>query len=161
MDPNFLELLQCLNDSKVRYLVIGGYAVIRFTEPRYTKDLDILIEASTANAKRVLKALTEFGAPVDNLSVADLAKPGLIYVFGLPPVRIDIINRASGAVFGKAWKSKEKVPLGSTYAYFVGKAELIKMKRAAGRPQDIADLEKLRGAIGAKNKNNKSKKKTR
>jgi len=67
MDPNYLDLLQCLNGNKVKYLIVGGYAVIRYAEPRYTKDLDIWIEASEVNAKRVLKALKQFGAPIDKV----------------------------------------------------------------------------------------------
>lgn len=143
MYPDYLELLRLLNDCRVRYLVIGGYAVIQYTEPRYTKDLDIWIEASTTNAKRVLKALTAFGAPIDNLTVDELAKPGLIYVFGVPPLRVDMLNRARGASFASAWKTRKKVDVGGVKANFVSKPVLIKLKRQAGRHQDLADLQRL------------------
>lgn len=143
MFQDYLELLQLLNDNKVRYLLIGGYAVIRYTEPRYTKDLDIWVEPSVLNAKRLIKALSAFGAPIDNLTVAELAKPGLIYVFGVPPMRVDIINRAPGGVFTRAWKSRQRVKLGKITVNFVSKYELIKLKTAAARPQDKADLAKL------------------
>lgn len=148
MFPDYVELLQCLNASKVKYLIIGGYAVIRYAEPRYTKDLDIWIEASPQNAKRVYSALKEFGAPIDNLTVAELATPGLVYIFGIPPIRVDILNRAKGATFPTAWKSRQKVPLDGTYAYFVDIRNLRKLKRAAGRAQDLADLEALEGVKG-------------
>ena len=144
MHRDYLELLQCLNDHKVKYLVIGGYAVIRYSEPRYTKDLDIWIEASKANAKKTLKALTEFEAPVDNLTIDELAKPGLIYVFGVPPIRVDILNKAKGSTFKTAWSNREKVDVGGVKANFVSKSVLIKLKKAAGRAQDKADLEKLK-----------------
>jgi len=143
MDKNFLELLQLLNEHKVRYLIIGGYAVVHYTEPRYTKDLDIWIECAPKNARNVLKALNEFGAPIDNLSVEELSKPGLIYVFGLPPLRIDILNNPKGAKFQTAWLNREKVLLGRLKGNFIGRKELIKLKKAAGRAQDKADLEKL------------------
>lgn len=146
MHQDFLELLRFLNDYKVRYLVIGGYAVIRYSEPRYTKDLDIWVEASKSNATRVLRALSEFGAPIDNLTAEDLATPGLIYVFGIPPVRIDILNKVKGATFETAWKSKETAKVQETKIKFVSKKTLIKIKAATGREQDKADLVSLRRA---------------
>ncbi len=96
MYQDYLDLLQCLNDNKVKYLVIGGYAVIQYAEPRYTKDIDIWVEASTANAKKVLKALSKFGAPISNLTEEELSTPGLVYIFGVAPVRVDILNRVKG-----------------------------------------------------------------
>ena len=143
MFQDFLELLQCLNDSKVKYLIIGGYAVIKYAEPRYTKDLDIWVEASTLNAKKLLQALTKFGAPTENLSVPELSKPGLIFVFGIPPLRVDILNKAKGATFKTAWKNKNKFDLGGVKVNFISKSDLIKLKRASARQQDKADLEKL------------------
>ncbi len=143
MHQDYLELLQSLNANKVRYLVIGGYAVIRYTEPRYTKDLDLWVEASTVNAKRLMKTLRDFGAPVDNLTEEELAKPGLIYVFGIPPVRVDILNKVKGATFQTAWKDRERVEVEGTKINFVSRRVLKRLKRAAGRHQDLADLEKL------------------
>jgi hypothetical protein len=144
MDENFLELLLLLNEHKVRYLIIGGYAVVRYTEPRYTKDLDLWVEISEKNARALLRALEKFEAPTDNLSVKDLTTPGLIYIFGLPPTRIDIINRVSGGNFKRAWQLKEKVMINNVTTYFVDRKTLIKLKQSAGRPQDLADLIKLR-----------------
>lgn len=143
MNRHYLDLLLCLNEFKVRYLIIGGYAVIRYTEPRYTKDLDIWIEASTSNARRVMTALEKFGAPIDNLTVEELAKPGLIYVFGLPPLRVDFLNKASGCSFDVAWQKREGMDLGELTANVVSIEVLIKLKKAAARPQDLADLAKL------------------
>lgn len=144
MDGNYLDLLRCLNGAKVKYLIIGGYAVIYHSEPRYTKDLDIWIEASAQNARRTIQALREFDAPIDNLTVEDLETPGLIYVFGLPPLRVDILNKATGCSFASAWKARAKVKIDGVLANFIDKAGLIKLKKAAGRPQDLADLEKLK-----------------
>jgi hypothetical protein len=143
MNSDYLELLQCFADFKVRYLIVGGYAVIHYAEPRYTKDLDIWIEASDLNGKRVLKALTQFGAPVANLTVSDLAKPGLLYVFGIPPLRVDVLNRLKGANFAAAWETRKRFTISGVGCWYVDKKTLIKLKRAAGLPQDKADLERL------------------
>ncbi len=143
MDPNYLDLLRLLNEYKVKYLIIGGYAVINYTEPRYTKDLDIWVEASVTNAKKLINALGEFGAPIDNLTVDDLSTPGLLYVFGIPPLRVDILNRASGVKFENAWKNRNTIKIEKNKVNFVDLKALIKLKRAANRAQDLADLEKL------------------
>jgi predicted nucleotidyltransferase len=143
MFPDYLELLQCLNDNKVKYLIIGGYAVIQYAEPRYTKDLDLWVEATSLNAKKLYKALSFFGAPVDNLTVEELAKPGLVFVFGIPPLRVDILNRASGCTFESAWSSRNKVKIEHVTTNFISKSNLIKLKKKANRPQDLADIASL------------------
>ena len=140
---DFLELLLAFEKYKVRYVVIGGYAVGIHAEPRYTKDLDILIEPSVFNAKRVLKALGEFGAPIDNLSVTELATPGLLYIFGVPPLRVDILNRIKGANAAEIIKRGKRIKIGKTVFKVVALADLIKLKKLAGRKQDKADIEKL------------------
>jgi predicted nucleotidyltransferase len=144
MHQDYLELLQCLNDNKVKYLIIGGYAVIQYAEPRYTKDLDIWVEASVKNAKLLIKALSKFGAPISNLTVEELSTPGLVYVFGIPPLRVDIMNRALGCTFESAWTSKNIVKIDSIKAKFISKSNLIKLKKKANRPQDLADLAALK-----------------
>lgn len=140
---DYLELLQCLNDNKVKYLIIGGYAVIHYAEPRYTKDLDIWIEASSRNAKNTLKALSTFGAPIANLTEEELATPGLVYIFGIPPVRVDVINHIKGADFKEIWANKNKITIGKVTTQIVSKKDLIKLKKIAGRPQDKADIAAL------------------
>jgi len=140
---DFLELLRALERHKVRYIVIGGYAVGIHAEPRYTKDLDLLIEPSALNAKRVLKALNEFGAPTDNLTEKDLAVPGLLYVFGIPPLRVDILNRIIGVNAALMIKRGKKIKIKDTVLKVVSLPDLIKLKKLADRPQDRADLVKL------------------
>lgn len=143
MFQDYLDLLQLLNDNKVKYLVIGGYAVIQYAEPRYTKDIDIWVEANLSNAKKLLNALNQFGAPTDNLTVEEIAKPGLVFVFGIPPLRVDILNNAKGCSFESAWKNKNKVLVKKTNVNFIAKSDLIKLKKKANRPQDLADLSQL------------------
>ncbi len=85
MNSDFKDLLRVFNEHKVRYLVVGGYAVIKYTEPRYTKDLDVWIQATLKNARAVFAALREFGAPLTNITSADFAKEGSVYQIGRPP----------------------------------------------------------------------------
>jgi len=144
MHSDFLELLQLLNSHKVRYLIIGGYAVSFQAEPRHTKDLDIWIEASKSNGKKLLKALGKFGAPIANLSEQDISTPGLLYIFGIPPLRIDILNRLKGSSFAVAYSKRTKFKVGDITIPVVGLADLMRIKRAAGRPQDLADLARLK-----------------
>ena len=142
--PDFLELLRVFAKHKVAYAVIGGYAVGIHAEPRYTKDLDILIVAEKKNAKALLAALSEFGAPISNLSVDELATPGLLYVFGIPPLRVDILNRIVGVNVKALIKRAKKIKIADTSLKVVTIADLIMLKKLAGRKQDLADIEKLK-----------------
>ena len=142
--PDFLELLRVFAKHKVAYAVIGGYAVGIHAEPRYTKDLDILIVPEKKNAKALLAALSEFGAPISNLSVDELATPGLLYVFGIPPLRVDILNRIVGVNVKTLIKRAKKIKIADTSLKVVAIAELIMLKKLAGRKQDLADIEKLK-----------------
>jgi hypothetical protein len=143
MHSDFLELLLLLEKHKVKYLLIGGYAVGIYAEPRATKDLDVWVDASLENGRRLLKALKSFGAPTDNLSEKDIQIPGLLYIFGIPPLRVDILNRVGKEVFKEAYKKRHIVQIGKVKVSVVPKEVLKKMKKAAGRPQDKADLKKL------------------
>lgn len=144
--PDFLELLRAFEEHRVAYAVIGGYAIGLHSEPRYTKDLDILITASERNASAVLRALSKFGAPISNLSVKELAKPGLLYVFGIPPLRVDILNRVKGADAAAIVKRAKRIKVAGTTLRVATVSDLIKLKKLAGRKQDLADIEKLRQA---------------
>lgn len=144
MNSDFKDLLRCLNTAKVRYLVVGGYAVMHYSEPRYTKDLDIWIEPTLRNARAVYRALDAFGAPLSNITPTTFAEPGLLYICGLPPNRFDLLTRISGADFETAWKTREKTKLGTVPTHFIGLDCLISAKEVAGRPQDRLDLSKLR-----------------
>jgi hypothetical protein len=144
MEKNFLDLLQLLNASKSKYMLIGGYAVGIHSEPRYTKDLDIWIDCSKPNAKKILKLLTEYGAPTDNLSEKDLATPGLIFIFGIAPQRVDIINHIKGADFKSCYARRVRKQVGKTEINVVSIKDLINLKKLAGRDQDKIDIAKLK-----------------
>jgi argininosuccinate lyase len=103
INSDFRELLRTFVDGGVRFLIVGAYAVMHHTAPRYTKDLDLWVEPTTANATRVLRALTAFGAPVGALTVDDLAPPDVVCQIGVAPVRVDILTGVSGLSFRAAY----------------------------------------------------------
>ena len=140
---DFGAMLRCLNACGARYLVVGGYAVMRHTEPRFTKDLDLWIDNSRANTKRVFKALGLFGAPLAGLSAQDLEKPELVLQIGLAPVRVDFLTTLPGLEFRAAWRNRDTFRWEGVRTHFISKADLIQAKRLAGRPQDRRDLRSL------------------
>lgn len=144
--PDFKELLSLLEKHKVRYLVVGGYAVMKYTEPRYTKDLDLWISPDAANAEAVFTALGEFGAPLTGLTPADFTSEGYFYQMGRAPFRLDILMSLSGLEFEAAWSRRVEVRLGTTVVPFISRSDLIKSKEASARPQDLIDAENLRKA---------------
>ena len=93
VNSDFSDLLRLFNAKSFEYLVIGGYALIQYAEPRYTKDLDLWISTDTENASAVYQSLQSFGAPLEGLAQKDFAEDGFFYQMGLPPVRIDILMR--------------------------------------------------------------------
>ena len=144
--PDFRELLSLLEKHKVRYLVVGGYAVMKYTEPRFTKDLDLWISTDKENSKAVYAALKEFGAPLKGLSPADFTQEGYFYQMGNPPFRLDVMMSIPGVTFETAWSNREKVQVEGLVIPFISKADLIKAKEAGGRPQDLIDAKELRKA---------------
>ncbi len=141
--PDFEDLLLCLNAAKVRYLIVGAHAVSFYSEPRYTKDLDIWVDPTPENAEKVYKALQKFGAPIKNLRVEDLTKTNLLYQIGIAPLRIDIMMGISGVDFSTAWRNRKLTHFGKASVNIIGIKELIKSKKAIMRPQDRIDLNKL------------------
>lgn len=145
VNSDFKELLSIFNDKKVKYLVIGGYAVIKYAEPRYTKDLDLWVKADAANAKAVFNALRSFGAPLAGLTENDFLSEGYFYQMGIPPVRVDILMSVAGLRFDEAWQQREEVNFEGVQVPFISRQHLIIAKRASGRPQDLEDAELLEG----------------
>ena len=143
MNSDFKDLLQSLLKNGVEFLIIGGYAVIRYSEPRYTKDLDVLISSTAENAERTYKALKEFGAPLFDLEPKDLTVDGNFFQIGVPPNRIDIIVKVPGVDFPSAFVRAEYVNIGSLKVPFISCDDLIQAKLASGRPQDLVDASSL------------------
>jgi hypothetical protein len=149
MHSDFKELLSALNDHGVRYLVVGAYAVSIHAQPRATKDLDILASPDLANARAVYAALAHFGAPLQGLTHDDFAHPGPFFQMGREPVAIDILTEIPGVDFEAAWGRRIEAVIDSVTglrANFISRADLIAAKLAAGRPQDIADVDAMRRA---------------
>ena len=144
--PDFRELLSLLEKHKVRYLVVGGYAVMKYTEPRFTKDLDLWISTDEENSKAVYAALKEFGAPLKGLAPPDFTQEGYFYQMGNPPFRLDVMMSIPGVTFETAWANRERVQLEGLVIPFISKADLIKAKEAGSRPQDLIDAKELRKA---------------
>jgi hypothetical protein len=144
VNPDFRDLFAALNGVQARYLLVGGYAVAFHAEPRFTKDLDIWIDPEAANAALVLEALRVFGAPLQELTHSDLARPGTVFQIGVPPNRIDILTAIDGVLFPEAWPNRARTTYGDQAVPVIGRAQLVQNKRASGRPQDLLDLELLR-----------------
>jgi hypothetical protein len=144
--PDFKELLSILEKHKVRYLVVGGYAVMKYTEPRFTKELDLWIATDEENARAVFAALKEFGAPLKGLTPHDFTEKGYFYQVGNPPLRLDIMMSIPGVEFESCWENREEVLLEKLAIPFISRSDLIKAKEASGRAQDLIDAENLRKA---------------
>ena len=143
---DFKELLKIFENYKIRYLIVGGYAVMKYSEPRFTKDLDVFIATDQENAKSVYLALKEFGAPLENLTPDDFAHKGYFYQMGRSPLRVAIMMSIPGIEFDVAWKNRQVVELENLKVFFISRSDLIRAKEASGRPQDKIDIEKLKQA---------------
>lgn len=153
VEKDYEELLKLFNKNKVKYCIVGAFALAFHAIPRYTKDMDIFIEASEKNAKGILKALNEFGFGVLNLSMSDFSAKGRTIQLGYEPVRIDILTLIDGCTFEEAWKNKKTGRYGKEKIYFIGLDDMIRNKKASKRKQDKADLEIL-SAVKKRTKRN-------
>ncbi len=143
VEKDYEEFLGLLNKYQVKYCIIGAYAVAVWGYPRYTKDIDILIEPTKENAKRIISAIREFGIKSQDLTEEDFIKKNRVIQLGYEPVRIDILTSVEGVSFSTVWKNRIEEFYGKEKVYFIGLKELIKIKKKVARPQDLADLEEL------------------
>jgi hypothetical protein len=145
MHQDFKELLSAFNAGQVRYLIVGGYAVSYHAQPRATKDLDILIGGDAENSNAVYAALGKFGAPIEGLSARDFAEPDNFFRMGTPPVMVDIMPKISGVEFEEAWSRRVVVQIDDGLSVpFISREDLLIAKLAAGRAQDLIDVDALR-----------------
>jgi predicted nucleotidyltransferase len=142
-DKDFKEFIESLNDSGVRYLVVGGYAVALHGYPRYTKDIDIWVEMSADNAARIIKALDQFGFGSLGVSEAEFTIPDQMLQLGHPPGRIDLLTTLPGVEFSECYGARKVVEIDGLSVSFIDLENLKKNKKATGRHQDLADLENL------------------
>src|SRR5271166_3911832 len=146
---DFKELLSAFNEHRVKYLIIGGYAVAIHAQPRATKDLDLFIQPSAENAKAVFAALTKFGAPLADLRLEDLIDPNVFFRMGTPPQMVEILPRISGVEFDQAWEHRIEAVIDERTglkAFVISAEDLIANKTAFGRPYDLADADAIRKA---------------
>lgn len=148
LPDDFRDLLVELCDAGAEFVIIGGYAVAYHGYPRATKDIDILIRPEARNAERVYQALAAFGAPLAAFEVTadDFVTYDGVLQIGLPPVRIDVLNRAAGIDFDEAIAAAESFEIDGRAIPVIGLQALLKNKRAAGRPQDLTDVSALESA---------------
>ena len=143
VQPDFRDLLALLNEHKVEYLIVGGYALAFHGAPRFTGDIDIFVSPHPDNARRVLDALAAFGFRFPNLTETDFQNPNKVVQLGVPPVRIDLITSISGVSWEEADVSKEPGTFGDVPVCYIGRQQYIANKRSAGRKKDLADVEAL------------------
>jgi hypothetical protein len=143
IEKDYEELLKLFNKYKVKYCIIGAYAVAFYAVPRYTKDIGVFIEAAPRNAKKIVKAINEFGFSSLNLKEKDFSEPGKTIQLGYEPLRIDFVTGIDGCTFEQVWKNRKKGIYGKEIVSFISLKDLIKNKKSSKRKQDDADLEIL------------------
>jgi hypothetical protein len=146
VNRDFRDLLAEFNVHHVEFLVVGAHALAAHGHVRATKDLDVWVRPDLENAKRVLKALKEFGTAVHDLTEEDLTKPGTVFQIGVPPLRIDVVTAIDGVSFDEAWTAKLETRFADQPTGVLSREHLIRNKRATGRTQDLADVEWLERA---------------
>src|ERR1700694_1188705 len=140
--PHYRELLQLLNEFQVEYLIVGGFAVMKYGEPRYTKDLDIWVHNSGQNSARLVEALTKFGAPLehDGITAHTFTEAQVVYQIGIAPVRIDILTEITGVEFPDAWRKRAASTFFGVPVNFISLDDLVANKQSLGRSSDLKDL---------------------
>jgi len=142
-EKDYEELLKLFNKNKVRYCIVGAFAVAFYAYPRFTKDMDILVEPNIENAERIIKSLRQFGFKDMKLSERDFAHENRIIQLGYEPIRVDIITSIEGCSFEEIWKNRKASFYGKQRVFFIGINQLIKNKKISNRKQDKADLDVL------------------
>jgi hypothetical protein len=149
MYQDYKDLLSAFHAHGVKYLIVGGYAVIFHAQPRFTNDIDLFIKADPANAQATYAALAEFGAALQGIRPENFASRGSFFRFGRDPRGFDILPDIPGVDFDAAWKRRVEAvidPKSGLKAFFISKDDLIAAKLASGRARDLADVEDIRAA---------------
>ena len=143
LNEDYKEMLQCLAEEDVKFLLVGAYALAAHGYPRATMDIDLWVRPTPENAEAVLRALRKFGAPLHGLSLSDLRKDDTVFQIGVAPRRIDILTGASGLRFDEAFRHSSPIEIEGLQIRIPSVADLIRNKRASGRTKDLADAEAL------------------
>jgi hypothetical protein len=147
---DFREFLSLLNRHRVKYLVIGGYAVGYHGYPRYTGDIDIFVATSPENGKGLVKVFREFGFADDHLAPEFFCDYGQVIRLGREPMKLEIVNKIDGVTFAECYARRERARLEDLRVNFIAYEDLLKNKRASGRHKDLQDLEVLQTKPGRK-----------
>ena len=145
MNQDFQDILSAFCDEGVEFLLVGAYALAVHGLPRATGDLDLWIGTKKENSQRAWRALERFGAPLDQITVEDLSTPDTVFQIGVEPLRIDVMTSIDGVEFDVAWSARIETEVAGITLPVISRAHLAQNKRAAGRPQDVADLARLEG----------------
>lgn len=145
-NSDFEDILLAFNAAGVKYLVVGAYAVGAHSRPRATGDIDLWVDISPENAARIYLALAEFGAPMDHIDKQTFCEPDIVLQIGVPPRRVDILTAIDGLSFAQAWPNRISSAIGRAPTQVLGRADLIRNKKASGRAKDLADLERIEGS---------------
>jgi hypothetical protein len=140
LNPDFKDMLSCLRDEKVEFLVVGAYALAVHGFPRATGDLDIWVRNDPENAQRIMRALSKFGAPAIQLSAEDFTSTDLVVQFGVEPCRIDLLTGIDGVEFAEAWQNRVTIALDDLEIFVLSKGDLLRNKVATGRDKDQGDI---------------------
>ena len=149
LNEDYKDMLRALSDEKVRFLLVGAYALAAHGYPRATMDIDIWVMPSPQNADAVLRALRRFGASLHNLTREDLQQDGTVFQIGVAPRRIDIITAASGLLFEQTYGRSLYVNIEGIEVHIPSISDLILNKRASGRTKDLADAEALESLMNS------------
>ena len=141
--PDFDEFCALLIDHHVEFVIVGAHALALHGAPRFTGDLDILIRPTVDNADKLIAAIRAFGFPEIPLTAAQIIEPGRVVEMGVAPVQIHVMSAIDGVLWDEVWSGRVDAAFGSRTVGFIGRAEFLKNKRAAGRPKDLADIAAL------------------
>lgn len=143
LNPDYHDMLSAFADAKVEYLLVGAYALAAHGHPRATGDMDLWVHSSSKNAERMLEALSMFGAPLSDVDQEDFQTSDTVFQIGVSPRRIDILTSIEGVEFEDAWPQRMDIEIDGLTVFVIGRKHLIENKRALGRSQDLADIERL------------------
>jgi predicted nucleotidyltransferase len=144
LEKDFEDFVVLLNKHHVDYMIVGGYALAFHGKPRHTGDLDIWIDISNDNAKKMTDVIVDFGMRALGIEKEDFLQKGIITQIGYPPLRIDILNEIDGVDFKEAYSSKLIIDVDGMKINYIGLDDLIKNKTSSGRQQDLTDVNSLK-----------------
>jgi len=140
LNPDFKDMLSCLRDEKVKFIVVGAYALAAHGFPRATGDIDIWVRSDRANAQKVMRALVKFGAPISDISEDDFTVPERVLQIGVEPSRVDLLTGVDAVEFDEAWEEKISVTIDELEIHVLSKRHLLRNKLATGRDKDQGDI---------------------